>query len=134
MTRGDRGERVAPVRLLLHVSDVMQLPRFLTRPMDPAETARLTALIRSVETPPEVPPWFTAQLLRRLRRERNVTSSESRVDALLGWLLQPRHAFAGLALAVLLGGGLGLHRGQQATLHLAEVRYLDAIDPVVVHP
>lgn len=49
-------------------------------------------------------------------------------------LLDPRVAIAGLLGAALMGAWSGLGPAREEAMHLAEVRYLDAIDPVHRHP
>lgn len=89
--------------------------------------AQLSALLRAERASAELPPGFGQQVWRRIEL------SERRESAILEWLarmlLTPRVAMAGLALVVVLAGGLGAARGVQTGHREARDKYLAAVDP-----
>lgn len=106
-----------------------------------AEVQELRTLLRrsEPEPEPELPGWFTARLMHETRRHHrhpapSTLPSFSPWTAFLQSLLSLRVALPVLLLAATAGAWLGYREAAGTTLHLAEVRYLDLVDPVHHHP
>ncbi len=96
------------------------------------DEARLGALLCKARTTPSLPPSFHDNVWRRIEsaEARTVPAGDSNwLDALVGWLLRPRLAFAVATLLVLTGVGLGWSRGEQLARHDAQARYLAVVAP-----
>lgn len=111
------------------------MPLFQARPADEGPVPELKACLGRETSPSDLPPWFADRLLHEIRRRRRDEPDTERGGLrFLMALLQPRFAIPALLVAALAGGWLGYAGAHSDALHLAEVRYLDEIDPVHRHP
>ena len=106
----------------------------MNEPNLPPEDARLRALLRASRGAPDLPPRFQENVWRRIENAgaHEVPIATPWLDALAGWLMRPRLAFAVAAVLLLAGGGLGWNQGQQLARHEAQARYVAAVAPGVL--
>jgi hypothetical protein len=94
--------------------------------IDPGD-ARLSALLRAERPTADLPPSFGQNVWRRIER------AEQHEPGIIEWLARllvtPRIAIAGLALVVVLAGGIGAARGVQTGHREARDKYLASVDP-----
>lgn len=99
------------------------------------DEARLRALLRETRTSPALPPRFEENVWRKIEsasaRERSATVPW--LDAVVGWLLRPRLAFAVAAVLLVAGAGLGWNQGQETARDAAQARYVATVAPDVLH-
>ena len=96
------------------------------------DDARLGSLLCEACATPALPPCFQENVWRRIEsaEARNVPAPDSNwLDALVGWLLRPKLAFAVAAVLVLTGVGLGWNNGEHLARQDALARYLAAVAP-----
>ena len=96
------------------------------------DEAQLGTLLREARATPSLPPRFQENVWRRIEsaEARNTYLGDSNwLDALVGWVLRPRLAFAVAAVLVLTGVGLGWNKGEQLVRQDAQARYLTAVAP-----
>lgn len=103
------------------------------RPTDDAEVQALRDLLRRDDVEPSLPPWFSARLMHEVRRSRRWGRWQLIWPDVLQTLLGVRVALPVLTAAALAGAWMGYQEASGSALHLAEVRYLDEIDPVHLH-
>jgi hypothetical protein len=99
--------------------------------LDPHDL-KLRQLLRESRTSPSLAPRFAEGVWRCIERaETRDTTSQglSWLDAVAGWVLRPRLAFAVAALLVVAGVGLGWRDGAQHVRQQAQARYLAAVAP-----
>jgi len=95
-------------------------------PMTPDE-AKLSKLLRQGRPEVELPPGFQASVWRRI--EKPQAAPVGIMELLVGWILRPKLAAAGLALVVVLAAGAGAIRGVHSGEREARDRYVSAVDP-----
>ena len=96
------------------------------------DEVRLGVLLREARATPSLPPRFQANVWQRIENAaaRNSPSDNGDwLDALVGWVLRPKLAFAVVAVLVLTGVGLGWNQGEQLARQDAQARYLAAVAP-----
>jgi hypothetical protein len=93
----------------------------------PPDGAKLSALLRESRIAPDLPPGFQDAVWRRI--ELAETPRTDWLDALAGWFLRPRRAFAAAAAMLLVGVSLGILQGASHAGELAKQRYLDSVSP-----
>jgi hypothetical protein len=91
---------------------------------------KLSSLLRQSRVAPELPPRFGDNVWRRIAdSETAKAGSASWLDALMSLVLQPRLAFAALAVLVLAGAAIGARDGVQLARQHAEARYVASVAP-----
>ena len=96
------------------------------------DDARLGTLLRESRPSPSLPPRFQENVWRRIEKA-DAKSAANWLDALAGWLMRPRLAFAVAAVLVLTGLGLGWNNGERLARNDAQARYLSAVAPNALH-
>ena len=94
---------------------------------EPAD-GKLGSLLRESRPAPVLPPRFQEHVWQRIEQAETRCATGARakwIDALAGWLMQPRFVLAGVLLGSLAGT-------TQARQH-AQERYLAAVAPVALH-
>lgn len=98
------------------------------------EDPRLHRLLRDARPAPDLPPGFQNAVWRRIEHaDAKSVSLLDRVDALVAWLLRPRHALVGATALVLLGITLGVMQGGNLAHDLARDRYVASVSPLASH-
>ena len=99
--------------------------------LEPNE-AKLSALLHAARPAPDLPPGFHSAVWRRIERAQAAveTPPAGWFEWLLGSLLRPRWALAGLTAALLLGGVFGVAQGVNRSNQAAQERYLAAVSPL----
>lgn len=92
----------------------------------------LSALLRESRLTPALPPRFQENVWQRIERA-ETKAKTNWLDALAGWLVRPRLAFAVAAVLVLVGVGVGWNKGEQLARNGAQARYLSAVAPNALH-
>jgi predicted nucleic acid-binding protein len=108
---------------------------YKTSAPEDAVARELRELLCRDEASATLPPWFASRLVYEAgRRARHPAREDSRWAVFLDSLLTLRVAFPMLVVTGLAGALLGYRGATHDAVHLAEVRYLDEIDPVHRHP
>ncbi len=94
--------------------------------------AKLSVLLRESRVTPALPPHFQEGVWRRIEEGETATKPAGNItwlDALAGWVLRPKLAFATAAALVLAGGLLGAREGVETARHDAQARYIASVAP-----
>jgi hypothetical protein len=102
-------------------------------PVD-AGVEALRDLLRDDMASAELPPWFTARVMHEVRRSSQVGAPGQGWVRWIAAAVGMRVLGPALLAALVIGGWMGYRGGTVASLHLAEVRYIDEVDPVHAHP
>jgi hypothetical protein len=94
-----------------------------------APDEKLTGLLRSARTAPNLPPRFQQNVWRRIEDAEAPARAESWLDALAALILQPRFAYAAAAILLLAGALAGTMEGRQLARHDAQMNYLASVAP-----
>jgi len=95
------------------------------------DDSRLRGILRDARPAPELPPGFQNSVWRRIEHaDTELTNTFAGLEALVGWLLRPRHAFVGATALVLVGITIGVVQGGNLAHDLARDRYVSAISPL----
>ena len=95
------------------------------------DDSRLRGLLRDARPAPELAPGFQNSVRRRIEHaDAERTNTFAGLEALVGWLLRPRHALVGAAALVLLGITIGVVQGGNLARDLARDRYVSAVSPL----
>ena len=97
------------------------------------EDARLGALAREGRLSPGLPPGFQNAVWWRIEQTETAPKPHW-LDALAGWLFQPRFAAASLAVAMLLGIASGVSTNAHVERLNAQARYVASVDPFQKQP
>src|ERR1051325_6340368 len=95
------------------------------------DDAKLSSLLRESRVAPELPPRFQETVWRRIADSKTAKASDSPtwIDSLLALVMQPRLAFAALAVLIAAGAAFGMREGSELARQDAEVRYLASVAP-----
>jgi hypothetical protein len=107
----------------------------MTEVDDSPDDSRIRELLREARLMPALPLRFREAVWRRIQQREPGAAEDTGslwIDRLVGWLLRPRVALAGLAVVVLVSGGAGLLQGTVVARQTAQARYLAAVAPFVV--
>ena len=95
------------------------------------DDSRLRGLLRDARLAPDLPPGFQNSVWRRIEHaDAKPANTIAGLDALVGWLLRPRHALVGATAMVLLGIAIGVVQGGNLAHDLARDRYVAAVSPL----
>ena len=100
-----------------------------TPPDDPA----LHELLCAARPKAELPPGFATGVWRRIQR-REAAAADSWLERLLGLVLRPQWAAAGLAAVMLAGVLLGTRTSPAAEQASAQARYVASVNPFQPRP
>lgn len=98
---------------------------------DPA----LRRLLRESWPEPPLPPRFQEAVWRRIGTTDSPAAPEgasSWIDRLVGLVLRPRAALAGMMALIVVGGAAGAFRGSGIARQVAQDRYVAAVAPSVL--
>jgi len=99
------------------------------------DAADLSELLRSARPEAPLPDGFRASVWRRIEQSEEATQSSPPWWVRLAWMwVEPRRAFATLALVSLLGAATGLVQGWQWSERLARDRYVTVVSPLSPWP
>jgi len=98
------------------------------------DTAGLSELLRSARPEGPLPDGFGASVWRRIEQSEEATASAPWWVRLAWMWVEPRRAFATLALVSLLGAATGLVQGWQWSERLARDRYVTVVSPLSPWP
>jgi len=95
------------------------------------DDSRLRELLRAARSAPELPPGFQNAVWRRIEHaDAKPTNPFAGLEALVAWLVRPRHALVGATALVLLGITIGVLQGGSLAHDLARDRYVAAVSPL----
>ncbi len=101
--------------------------------MDSESQKRLNNLLHGWRPKAELPPRFESEVWRRIAAAQDRRASRCNFAWLFQFAAQPRLAFAVVALAVVIGGGLATWQAQWNYRHQlaeAKARYIRSVDPL----
>ena len=93
------------------------------------DDVKLGALLHTARISPSLPPRFQQNVWRRIENAEAPVQSESRIEALVSWILRPRLAFASVTILMLAGILLGAQQGAKAARQDAQARYIASVSP-----
>lgn len=108
----------------------------MKEPLSSSEETKLRELLRHSRPNAELPPRFQENVWHRIEKAESAGTPAPAggwVNAVAGWLVRPRLAFATATMLVLVGVGLGLHNGVQQAQAEAQARYVAAVAPNALH-
>ena len=100
--------------------------------MNPEHDQQLKALLREWQPEPDLPPRFESEVWHRIALAQEKRASWFDFDWFLRITCQPKHAFAIITAAVLLGTVSADWQAQQNFKHqmqAAKTRYIQSVDP-----
>jgi hypothetical protein len=98
------------------------------------DDAKLSSLLRESRVAPPLPPRFQETVWRRIADSESTKTSGSLtwIDSLLALVMQPRFAFAALAVLIAVGAAFGIREGSELARHDAQIRYLASVAPTTL--
>lgn len=104
------------------------------KPMQAPDDEKLRTLLRGARPAPALPPRFQENVWRRIKNAEahKVPAAAPWLDALAGWLMRPRLAFAVAAVLLVAGFGFGWNHGHENERQEAQNRYLAAVAPDIL--
>lgn len=96
------------------------------------EDDKLSGLLRESRGAPVLPPRFQENVWRRIETAERCdvpVADGNWLDAVAGWLIRPRLAFAVAVALVFAGLGFGWNSGEQLARQDAQARYIAAVAP-----
>ncbi len=99
----------------------------------PSDDPALRELLRATRPEAELPPGFASGVWRRIQR-REAAAADSWLARLLGLVLRPQWAAAGLAAVMLTGVLLGTRTSPAAEQVSAQARYVASVNPFQPRP
>lgn len=102
--------------------------------LDSHEDKKLKSLLDEARPVPDLPPRFQENVWRRIESAEagKISGAANWLDALAGWLMRPRLAFALAAVLLFAGSSVGWIKGQQLGRHEAQARYVEAVAPGIL--
>jgi hypothetical protein len=95
------------------------------------EDPKLQALLREARPMPDLPLGFQNSVWRRIEQaDAKSVPKTAWLEALVAWLLRPRHALVGATALVLVGITIGVQQGDSRAHEIARERYVNAVSPI----
>jgi hypothetical protein len=92
-----------------------------------SDDRRMHALLSGARPQPELPPCFRENVWQRIEQAEAPAPPSRWIEALAGWLLEPRFAIALVAVLLLAGTVIGSLNGHAQARLMAHDRYVNTV-------